>query len=1504
MTPGAVDSRKRPTPSDSTTVEPSPVGRRPTQSAQTQRDAFLSVIASAACSLREPGPPVIACDSRNVIVHLEQRLKPDADLVDRFLKCFQNFIIDESNFRRILLPMITGGRNGNSRTCESLARVLLSVAPIQTSVASTLLEKLPEYVGEDEGGSLGLPALMESIPRLILSQFRWLEYVVDSRSLTAKLLEVLTICPLSLKKEIISFLPELIIDADHEIVVQSLEAMLQDDLQLIVPILDAFSSFNLDEVLFEQVVTLALSSLRSADAEDLPLVVKFLLQSATPTNVKQVVQQLRENLQFVTIADVRMSKPDRKQKGKSPTTNCEALVLEAIRSGLRFQNLVLEAVLKEIRHVEGEENHRVVDIWLLLIIHLNGGPHRKTAQQLLFKKIVRGDIGRTLLRQCIQGRGDSLQDYFQTLVSVSEFCLRSTDRVAKQFGMRTLELLFEEFGETYYRQEVLGSLITLTGSGISHEVGSALDTLLLLATKQADKLLPISSFINGVLDSLEGFEDSHLHQVYRIFSHLAVSAWSSSGSSSGSSVASELFIIVRKQISSPDTKYKRMGIIGGVGLATCLCRDNNTENETEEQNHQRSTAQEAVFLLKTILDACKSSPLSRAFFYDELTAQAETNPLSGQLMNWISKHTNEFETLYLGDLENGQLQAGSNQTGIIEGEIWMNLDGEVSPIILNVLPMLTATDKSLTQALLFLPANFRLLSAVERAVNQGSLGSIDALLGCPIYLPKHQLLVGDAWEKLPRQQKEIACLSLFYAINWIRELINAFSTQIEGRLEDLITQTTREETVGKLCKRVRNLMFLESCLGECLASVKVSLPCLHSASNDKMQPKVETKPSSDVKKPPGKRGRKKEVDKTSDLNGSQRADEPSASGGRQQTIRDAFSRMLGTNAPKGSQGEAEAEEIQGHPSQTGCSEADANRRKPVNVESLEEQRWKFRPFHISSTALLTVQVPQDPCCPDSAAMLPIYLYLLQDLHLKLDACLGAPARKLAPWMQTSPQPKIPSGIDGMSGISVLKKLVYTFSSLRKHLECSKAVLQSADADASTQQSQDRSSDKHWEKESVAASNPSDERFHVPSKEAAQSVFLVIIRCLGKVAAFSDLTVSDSFPLLKDFLLAFKSTEPVNPDIAPSLAPGSMEEAFCQAYAYLDGLAESAIGTSITAATELVMTLKALVSCAQAFIEKSTDDQRQRRLNTRSSEILPFLRACLSSSAGTVVGSDWDADDWKKTKGDMLQQLLRMQIENSENPTQYLEELACTALPQVPSRNSKSKLGVEGYPALSPVTFMTWYRVLHEEVLVSLSKVMKDIQAKCKSKSSLSNDVVSGILDKVKQCITVHVALVNLTKTHEKAPVHAMAVKCGGKFVDSFLKGMDFLKTYYEDHKDTINVLVRDLQKATRIIQTLCSDAKGQKRMPVTCKVPLVKRSMERYVFCIKALLHGTSHGDSFWMGNLKHKDLHGHEISSQLYVDEADEDAEEEAEEEQEASEPELEDEIGHLSEGEGAEDT
>lgn len=39
-----------------------------------------------------------------------------------------------------------------------------------------------------------------------------------------------------------------------------------------------------------------------------------------------------------------------------------------------------------------------------------------------------------------------------------------------------------------------------------------------------------------------------------------------------------------------------------------------------------------------------------------------------------------------------------------------------------------------------------------------------------------------------------------------------------------------------------------------------------------------------------------------------------------------------------------------------------------------------------------------------------------------------------------------------------------------------------------------------------------------------------------------------------------------------------------------------------------------------------------------------------------------------------------------------------------------------------------------------------------------------------------------------------------------------------------------------------------KQTAITSKIPATKRSLERFLFHVKALLHTTSRGSNFWMG--------------------------------------------------------
>jgi Fanconi anemia group D2 protein len=48
------------------------------------------------------------------------------------------------------------------------------------------------------------------------------------------------------------------------------------------------------------------------------------------------------------------------------------------------------------------------------------------------------------------------------------------------------------------------------------------------------------------------------------------------------------------------------------------------------------------------------------------------------------------------------------------------------------------------------------------------------------------------------------------------------------------------------------------------------------------------------------------------------------------------------------------------------------------------------------------------------------------------------------------------------------------------------------------------------------------------------------------------------------------------------------------------------------------------------------------------------------------------------------------------------------------------------------------------------------------------------------------------------------------------------------------------------------------------KAPATKRSLERFIFEMKAFFHELGQQDVFWLGNLKHRDLSGNCVGSQV----------------------------------------
>lgn len=103
-------------------------------------------------------------------------------------------------------------------------------------------------------------------------------------------------------------------------------------------------------------------------------------------------------------------------------------------------------------------------------------------------------------------------------------------------------------------------------------------------------------------------------------------------------------------------------------------------------------------------------------------------------------------------------------------ELWMNLDDKEAKVAIRIGELLAQPDSHKRESVSCLASQFKLIQLCERHINS-SLTDLKELLGCPILLFNPER-IKDFRED---DQKESICLTLFYSINWFRELINAFS---------------------------------------------------------------------------------------------------------------------------------------------------------------------------------------------------------------------------------------------------------------------------------------------------------------------------------------------------------------------------------------------------------------------------------------------------------------------------------------------------------------------------------------------------------------------------------------------------------------------------------------------------------------------------------------------------------------------------------------------------------
>uniref|UniRef100_A0A8C4X1H2 Fanconi anemia group D2 protein n=1 Tax=Eptatretus burgeri TaxID=7764 RepID=A0A8C4X1H2_EPTBU len=555
--------------------------------------------------------------------------------------------------------------------------------------------------------------------------------------------------------------------------------------------------------------------LTAVEIEHLPVIVKFVLHSIMPTNAQEVIAELRSKLDF----PVSLPRSQENKIPKAGATDCEGLVLDVVRVAVRFQRTTAEAWLRVIETLTDDSQHKPIDLLVLFILHVN---HHKQVESMFKSKVRLGRLKDSLLQSVFSRHASVLRNTFPAILATAQTLLRSMEPVVSIFGARLCCLAFCSF-DSYCKQEVLGALVMHVCSGSTSETDAALDALQILARDHPADLSPFAVFIKGILDYLDSLDLGQIRRVFTVLTSLT--------SDPHPHIQDELHIVVRKQLSSATTKYKRIGIIAALVLVKMSSSCRGTQEECSDASELDDEVFKQVTSLLDLVRSCiERTPDAAALYFDELANLIQSNNLHTRLQTWIGENAlSDFQDIYVVDVGVGGQMPSEGLP--LRAKLCYNIEEEDNEgsIALNLLPLLseaqaqganpkTQLGAKRSASLLCMMPHFRLLWLSEKSLNEGKLETIDGLLSCPLYTADYDLIEGV--DLLPRADREMLCTLLFFTLNWFRELLNAFSWQQDADMRSRV-----------LC-RLHNITEVQALLETCLTATQGYVPpAAHFDSN-------------------------------------------------------------------------------------------------------------------------------------------------------------------------------------------------------------------------------------------------------------------------------------------------------------------------------------------------------------------------------------------------------------------------------------------------------------------------------------------------------------------------------------------------------------------------------------------------------------------------------------------------------------------------------------------------
>ncbi|GIY07377.1 fanconi anemia group D2 protein [Caerostris extrusa] len=121
--------------------------------------------------------------------------------------------------------------------------------------------------------------------------------------------------------------------------VEGIQENIIDNQELNVIILDTLTNLNIESELLSEMRQKVIETITTANIEDLPVLVKFVLQDLNSSEASQIIRDLREKLDFNSTFNPLISSTPLESKSKEISKGIEGCVLNTIKHALKFQNL-------------------------------------------------------------------------------------------------------------------------------------------------------------------------------------------------------------------------------------------------------------------------------------------------------------------------------------------------------------------------------------------------------------------------------------------------------------------------------------------------------------------------------------------------------------------------------------------------------------------------------------------------------------------------------------------------------------------------------------------------------------------------------------------------------------------------------------------------------------------------------------------------------------------------------------------------------------------------------------------------------------------------------------------------------------------------------------------------------------------------------------------------------------------------------------------------------------